>query len=148
MTKLTFYLLEISSALAPPGEVFLYNGSTWTRFDELSINELYKSVYAITKKEFYVTGEDILLNRNGSWTIPYNPNVLMECIRGNKQTGDIAAVGHFATILHYNGSSWKEFQFTITEYSPITCVFITGNKIFAVGSYSSNQTRIIIGTRN
>jgi hypothetical protein len=142
------FILASTSALAPPGEVFLYNGLTWNRFDELSINELYKSVYPITKKEFYVTGEDILLNRNGSWTIPYNLNVLMECIRGNKNTGDIAAVGHFATILHYNGSSWKEFKFSVTEYSPLTGVFITGNKIFAVGSYNSNQARIIIGTRN
>lgn len=142
------FILVSTSALAPPGEAFLYNGATWTRFDELSINDLYNSVYPVTKKEFYVVGEDLLSNRNGNWAESYQLGPVMQRIRGNKQTGDIVAVGHFATILHYNGSSWKEFQFQVTEYSPFEGVYITGNKIFAVGSYSSNQARIIIGTRN
>jgi len=142
------FILASTSALAPPGEVFLYNGLNWTRFNELNLNLLYNSVYAVTTKEFYSAGVELLVYRNGIWMESYQLEPVMECIRGNKQTGDIAAVGHFATILHYNGSSWKEFKFSTTEYSPLTGVFITENKIFAVGSYNSNQARILIGTRN
>jgi len=114
----------------------------------LNSERYYKSVYPVSAKEFYVAGEELQVNRNGEWTKPYKPDVLLECIRGNKQTGDVVAVGHFSTLLHFNGLDWKKFQFSVTEYSPLTGVFVTENKIFAVGSYSSNQARIIIGTRN
>lgn len=89
------FILASTSALAPPGEVFSYNGLNWIRFDELNINRLYNSVYAVTEKEFYAVGADLLVYRNGNWTESYQLGPVMECIRGNKQTGELVAVGHF-----------------------------------------------------
>ena len=65
-------------------------------------------------------GNEILLNRNGIWSEPVNTDVYIECIRGNVETGDIIAAGHFSTLYHYNGIDWEKFQFQLSSYNPIS----------------------------
>ncbi len=134
-------------ATVSQGKVHLYDGMQWQKLPGLNENRLYESVYAVSPKEFYVVGEQILLNRNGVWSEPVNTEVYMECIRGNVETGDIIAAGHFSTLYHYNGIDWESFQFQLSSYNPISGLYLTKNKVFAVGPFG-NQARIIIGTRN
>lgn len=141
------FILGCGSLLAPPGVAIKYASGYWSQIAALNTNRLMYSVYITNPNEYYIVGQEVMRYRNGQWTnILSNSSVMMK-IRGNKATGEIAIAGHFSTIYHFNGSTWKEFQFTLTDYTPIESVYLTNNKLFAVGSFG-NQARIIIGTRN
>jgi hypothetical protein len=141
------FMIACGSTLAPPSIALKYQGNLWNRIIELNNNRLFYSVYINTPSEYYIVGQDVLRYRNGQWNNIISNNAVMNKIRGNKVTGEIAIAGHFSTLYHFNGFDWKEFQFTLTNYTPLNSVFLINKKIFAVGSYG-DLARIIIGTRN
>ncbi|QQS36339.1 MAG: hypothetical protein IPM56_19215 [Ignavibacteriales bacterium] len=141
------FIIGCGSLLAPPGVAIKYSSGYWTQIAALNTNRLMYSVYITNPTEYYVVGQEVMRYRNGQWTNILSNSSVMLTIRGNKETGEIAIAGHFSTLYHFNGSTWKEFQFSLTQYTPIESVYLTNNKLFAVGSFG-NQARIIIGTRN
>jgi hypothetical protein len=139
------FILACGSTLSPPSTALIYNGSKWEEIIALDKQRLLYSMYMINPEEYYAVGQQVQRYRNGVWSKVIEGNPVMNIIRGNKETGELAAAGYYNTLYHYNGHDWMKYQFRQGYFTSINGVFLTRKKLFAVGRFNQEAT-IIIGT--
>ena len=110
-------------------------------------------VWFVTDEEYYIVGDGIgqkhSLQDTSPWTV-YPTAALAkyysESIRGNA-INDIIIVGAYGDILHYNGSTWKDYSDqTSLANGAFTSVAMKGNLVIAVGG-NGPQAVITMGRR-
>ena len=90
-------------------------------------------------RQYYVVGDGLYMKDQASTQTPWvrvdvGVTGYNEAIRGNS-ANDIMAVGHFGTILHYNGTTWHNYQneIPILQDAVLHAVAVKGNLVVAVG---------------
>ncbi len=140
------FIIAVGNKGTLPSTVLIYNGQGWKTVDGLDLNgTLFASAYIVNRQDYYIAGSSSFHYTTDNWhPIPGN----MYRIRGNKETGEIVGVGPGNTLVHFNGEDWYNFKNEISqEYNALYGVFLTGNKIFAVGFNATPVAKIFIGTR-
>ncbi len=140
------FILAVGNIGTLPSTVLSFNGQEWRTVNELDLNgTLFASAYVVNREDYYIAGSSSFHYFGGSWfDIPGN----MYRIRGNKETGEIVGVGPGNTLVHFNGEDWYNFKNEISqEYNALYGVYLTGDKIFAVGFNTIPVAKIFIGTR-
>ncbi|MBE0570192.1 MAG: hypothetical protein IH618_01490 [Ignavibacteriaceae bacterium] len=146
------FILATGSTLTTPSIGLLYNGITWVTLPGLNYNNiLLRTVLAVNANQFFICGSRSYeyINNQPTEILTQAPGII-EKIRRNKETGEIVAVGDGFTLLHFNGHDWKDYSYELNQpNSAFYGVYITPNKIFAVGSgTNANNATIFIGTKN
>ena len=141
------FIIGVGNTGVVPSTVVRFNGSEWNIFEGIDFtNHLLASAYIVNRDEYYIGGAFSYRYFGGEWkAVPGN----MYNIRGNKETGEIVGVGPGNTLVHFNGEDWYDFKNELSqEYNALYGVFLTGNKIFAVGINATPVAKIFIGTKN
>ncbi|MCB9058958.1 MAG: hypothetical protein H6627_10355 [Calditrichae bacterium] len=145
------FILAAGAELAAPGVGLVYNEKLWKEMEGLSFSTtLFYTVFAFNKKQYFIGGERNYINYGSGWEkmLPLFFDGTQK-IRGNTETGDIVLVGSGAMIMHFNGVDWYNFKTHLNRSSVILWgVFLTDNKIFAVGNDGQTKAYIFIGRRN
>ncbi|MBI2419232.1 MAG: hypothetical protein HYV28_15290 [Ignavibacteriales bacterium] len=133
-------------------KVLRYNGLEWNyeKVSSATTGETYFAVYGVSKHEYYIAGTRVFGYKNGKWSVVMNnPKGMLHGCRGNKETGEIVAVGDFSTIIHFNGKDWYDFGKQLgQDPSPLTSVYIGKKKIIAVGYNTQLRAKIYVGTKH
>ena len=141
------FVLATGGSSTPPSITVKYQNNNWSEVSGLANFKLYYTSFPISSNEYYVAGENIMRYCNSSWIRVVADTIsVINRIRGNISTGEIVAVGHNSTILHFNGLDWHRFNVPAIGFDPLQSVYLTNNKIFVVGIQDS-QAKIIIGTK-
>lgn len=144
------FILAAGAELADPGVGLVYNEKFWKEMEGLSFSTtLFYTVFAFNKKQYFIGGERNYINYGSGWEqmLPLFFDGTQK-IRGNTETGDIVLVGSGATIMHFNGVDWYNFKTHLNRSSVILWgVFLTDNKIFAVGNEGQTKAYIFVGSR-
>jgi hypothetical protein len=139
------FILATGNSGVPPSAALVYNGSDWKILDGVDYNTwLLATVYVVNQSEYYIGGAEAFKHFDNHWEgIPGN----IYRLRGNKTTGELVGVGPGNTLLHYNGVDWHNYQNEIgSEYAALYGVYVTNDKIFAVG-ITTSQAKIYIGSK-
>jgi hypothetical protein len=127
---------------------------TNTSVTKIATNDLPWSIRGVwlADNSYYVVGSGMFhkrMLRDTAWQRfdqGLTPNYV-EAIRGNARN-DIAAVGDYGTVLHYNGVTWNNYTQQINlPGSILYAVSIQHNQIIAVGMLGNSQALILMGTR-
>ena len=140
------FIIGVGNTGVVPSTIVKFDGAEWNIFEGIDFTgHILASTYIVNKDEYYIGGAISYRYFSGEWnTIPGN----MYRIRGNQETGEIVGVGPGNTLVHFNGVDWYDFKDEISqEYNALYGVFLTGNKIFAVGFNTIPVAKIFIGTR-
>ncbi len=142
------FIIAIGSALSYPSIGVIKMGNIWSNLEGLNLdNELLNSIYILNEKEFFIVGYN-----NYKWIekwqkILTNSPAILNKIRGNS-FGDIVAVGYGFSLFHFNGIDWKNYSYELNKpNSAFYGIYLTKDKIFAVGGESFDKGKIFIGTK-
>jgi hypothetical protein len=117
--------------------ILKYNGSTWKKIKESS-NAPEKPIGELTtvwtcKTNSYYTNE--FIGKDTSWSLFGWPedNTLIDQVRGSGEN-NIFAVGSFDLIMHYNGSTFRRYDFYKKPAGGrLYGIYIAGKKVFIAG---------------
>lgn len=132
-------------------KIFQINGTSAKEISSKGINWDLESVWFIPDSQYFVAGSGIYQKNLLSDSLWRNSprditKYYTNCIRGNG-VNDIAAVGAFGEVLHYNGVRWKSFinqtELVRGEYLSVA---VKGNEIVTVG-YDGNKAVVTVGKR-
>ncbi|MFH1194551.1 MAG: hypothetical protein V1720_02485 [bacterium] len=140
-------ILACGNTMVTPSTVLKYNGQYWRLMSELDLDtELYESVYVMSESEYYVSGSKTLRYYNNRWTEELKGAIgIIHKIRGDRNTGQVVAVGSAGTLWHFNGVDWCDFtNIAFKEYTTIYGIYVFEKTIFAVGTANSHA-KISIG---
>ena len=141
------FILATGGSSTPPSVMVKFQNQTWFEITGLADFKLYYTSFPLSQNEYYVAGENIMRYWNSSWIRVVADTIsVINRIRGNISNGEIVAVGHNSTILHFNGLDWYRFNIPAIGFDPLQSVYLTNNKIFVVGLQDS-QAKILIGTK-
>jgi hypothetical protein len=95
----------------------------------------------------YTSGWGVFNNKSGSWAEETTlPLFYTNRIRGNG-LNDIAVVGNYGFLAHYNGSGWKVYnEFLQMVNADFYSIAVKGNTIVAAG-YDGEKALIVTGRR-
>lgn len=103
-------------------------------------------------EKYYVVGDGLFEKDQIATSTPWIPfhtgltAYYTEAIRGSG-FNDVFIVGHFGTVLHFNGATWHNYQGELSIPNAILhAVAIKGNVAIAVG-YSEGKAVVIVGKR-
>ncbi|MDD5764969.1 MAG: hypothetical protein PHW79_01775 [Candidatus Marinimicrobia bacterium] len=109
-----------------------------------------QAVYATAWNDVYLVGQGLLYYdgrkiNDWQWSddLPMN---LFQSVSGNGPN-DIFLAGHFGTIIHYNGKTWKYYNTLNNTNVLLGAVAVKDDVIIAVGDYGQ-QANIYHGVRN
>ena len=142
------FILAVGSTGVSPSAGIMYNGTSWQPIPGLVVtNHKYKTVYVINNREYVVGGSRTYHFYNNTWhTVIGDTLGEIQDLKGDKETGEMIAVGDVTTIVHYNGVDWKNISISGSNFKPYG-VYIKNNKVFIVGS-EYPIAKILIGTKN
>lgn len=111
------------------------------------------SVWTSSKKEVWVVDAGVFqcpANTLGEGLLSWRPSYIigfLESLRGSA-SNNIFVVGHFGTMAHYNGSSWRHyFELSNFQTGPrLRALAVSERSVFAVGSVPG-QAVIVRGVR-
>ena len=148
------HICVVSSNLAaiPQGKAFFgIANQTTIQLPDSGLPDAVAGVWFTSGSLTYVVGAGVFQKTNVASTDQWEEvNVgslegFLRAIRGNGPN-DIVAVGDFGTVMHFNGSTWKDF-YSQTQIDGIyTSVAIKGNTIIAVG-FVNSRAIVLIGRR-
>jgi hypothetical protein len=103
-------------------------------------------------KKYYVVGDGLFEKDHFSSTTPWTSfhqgltTFFTEAIRGSGAS-DVFVVGHYGTVLHFNGSTWYNYQREVVLPNAILhSVAIKGNLSIAVGD-AAGKGVVLVGRR-
>lgn len=107
-------------------------------------------VWFIPGRYYVVVGDGLFVKRridNGNAWEDLAPGLTVHFIQAVRGFGlnNIVAVGHFGSVLHYNGSSWKNLQARTAIDGIYTSVSVRGRMVMVVGQSSAGAV-ILKGT--
>jgi hypothetical protein len=151
----TSYALAVASTVYYGGDSKLLR-ITGTSVENLNTNGLAWSISGIwfsTSHPYYVVGDGMFKKNNLTTDTLWQSfqtgitNYYTNKVKGNAWN-DIAVAGEFGTLLHYNGSTWRNFTQQLNLPNVIfNSVAIKGNLIVAVGVLGSSRGIIARGLR-
>jgi len=144
------FILTTGSGSTYPSIAMIFNGQYWDILENLHYEyELYKSIYPISRTEYYLGGSVSYHYFGKIWNqLLIGSEGMIRKIRGDDATGDIVAVGGITALYHYNGEDWYNFSPELeNERVILHGVYVKNGTIFAVGTDGTNA-KIFIGRRN
>ena len=131
-------------AVGDYGTVLHYNGSVWSRMENVSTFDRLFAVWGTAGDNVYVAGENgKILHYNGSvWKVAYQyvssePTTFL-AMWGFSAT-DIYVGGYGGVLLHYDGTSWRKMETGTEDY--ITAIWgIAPDNMYAV---CNNNGRVL-----
>jgi len=109
-----------------------------------------QAVYATAWNDVYLAGQGLLYydgRKINDWPWPAGlPKNLLQAVRGNGPN-DIFLAGHFGTVIHYNGKTWKYYNILNNANVLLGAVAVKDDVIIVVGDYGQ-QANIYHGVRN
>ncbi|MCK9560935.1 MAG: hypothetical protein M0R44_10865 [Candidatus Marinimicrobia bacterium] len=108
-----------------------------------------QAVYASAWNDVYLAGQGLLYydgRKINDWPWPSGlPKNLLQAVRGNGPN-DLFLAGHFGTVIHYNGKTWKYYNMLNDANVLLGAVAVKDDVIIAVGDYGQ-QANIYHGIR-
>ncbi len=108
-----------------------------------------QAVYATAQNDVYLVGQGLLYydgRKINDWPWPDDlPMNLLQSVSGNGPN-DIFLAGHFGTVIHYNGKTWKYYQ-ELAGSNALFAISVKNDCIIAVG-HENQQGIIYHGKRN
>jgi hypothetical protein len=151
----TSYALAVVSTIFYGGDSKLLR-ITGSNVENLNTNGLSWSISGIwfSNKSYYITGAEVYSKNSLLDTVwnnlpvaPTSDYGYTYSVRGSAWN-DVAVAGAFGTLLHYNGSTWRNFTQQLNLPNVIfNSVAIKGNLIVAVGVLGSSRGIIARGLR-
>ena len=145
--------------LAVACNLFYNDGIAVLQMNENSVSEISTtnlpanigSVWSWKGREWYICGSG--LYRTRTLDMPWEqvsglPSIFQQKVRGNGPN-DVFVVGHFGLVLHWNGSTWRQYSGLPGRYNGLAIqddlVVVTGTKMSGILAGSGI---ILIGRRN
>jgi hypothetical protein len=144
------FILATGSGSTYPSTSLIFNGQYWDILENLHYEyELYKSMYPISRTEYYLGGSVSYHYFGKIWNqLLIGTEGMIRKIRGDVATGDIVAVGGITALYHYNGEGWFNYSPELEDERAILHgVYVKNGTIFAVGT-DGTYAKIFIGRRN
>ncbi len=137
----------------PTGKKLLQvQGLTATPLPDSGLSTILTGLWFSPGEKYYVVGDGLYDKGDFTSSTPWSllneglTNYYTEAVRGSA-ANDVFVVGHFGTVLHYNGSTWHNYQNEIVLPSPVFhSVAIKGDLMIAVGEKGGNAV-VLVGRR-
>ena len=126
------------------------NGNTVENISTEGLPLSMDAIWFRSERIYYAVGDGFYSTRmlGDRWIRDLSiPMFYKSAIRGTNYN-NIFLGGGFGLLMHYNGTDWKNYQFTEVSYTDfIASIDVKGNLVCAVGANSINKAIIYLGIK-